>query len=111
YTSLTCLSTHLLLSRTHTLSLHDALPIYYQPAGLYGIVTFHHSDRCIHESQSILGCNDLCQILVCFSVECISQPFKHYRINDFRSEEHTSELQSRFDIVCRLLLEKKKMNI
>src|SRR5699024_11454272 len=27
---------------------------------------------------------------------------------DFRSEEHTSELQSRFDLVCRLLLEKKK---
>src|SRR5437868_11278423 len=27
---------------------------------------------------------------------------------DRRSEEHTSELQSRFDLVCRLLLEKKK---
>src|SRR5699024_11712732 len=27
---------------------------------------------------------------------------------DTRSEEHTSELQSRFDLVCRLLLEKKK---
>src|SRR6266513_5665321 len=27
-----------------------------------------------------------------------------------RSEEHTSELQSRFDLVCRLLLEKKKKN-
>src|SRR5699024_12394008 len=27
-----------------------------------------------------------------------------------RSEEHTSELQSRFDLVCRLLLEKKKRN-
>src|SRR5437868_12512415 len=27
---------------------------------------------------------------------------------DLRSEEHTSELQSRFDLVCRLLLEKKK---
>src|SRR5699024_11369994 len=27
--------------------------------------------------------------------------------SDFRSEEHTSELQSRFDLVCRLLLEKK----
>src|SRR5699024_12023600 len=27
-----------------------------------------------------------------------------------RSEEHTSELQSRFDLVCRLLLEKKKEN-
>src|SRR5699024_11705289 len=25
----------------------------------------------------------------------------------YRSEEHTSELQSRFDLVCRLLLEKK----
>src|SRR5699024_11247824 len=28
--------------------------------------------------------------------------------SDSRSEEHTSELQSRFDLVCRLLLEKKK---
>src|SRR5438067_276724 len=28
-----------------------------------------------------------------------------------RSEEHTSELQSRFDLVCRLLLEKKKSRI
>src|SRR5699024_11747231 len=28
--------------------------------------------------------------------------------NALRSEEHTSELQSRFDLVCRLLLEKKK---
>src|SRR5207249_10352834 len=28
-----------------------------------------------------------------------------------RSEEHTSELQSRFDLVCRLLLEKKKKHI
>src|SRR5699024_11317352 len=33
-----------------------------------------------------------------------------YDIEDFRSEEHTSELQSRFDLVCRLLLEKKKQN-
>src|SRR5699024_11697950 len=32
----------------------------------------------------------------------ICQPFF------IRSEEHTSELQSRFDLVCRLLLEKKK---
>src|SRR6266496_6293461 len=30
---------------------------------------------------------------------------------DARSEEHTSELQSRRDLVCRLLLEKKKKNI
>src|SRR5438067_10151720 len=30
------------------------------------------------------------------------------RVNRDRSEEHTSELQSRFEFVCRLLLEKKK---
>src|SRR5699024_1290352 len=30
------------------------------------------------------------------------------RFEAIRSEEHTSELQSRFDLVCRLLLEKKK---
>src|SRR5207249_7249901 len=29
-------------------------------------------------------------------------------VSSARSEEHTSELQSRFDLVCRLLLEKKK---
>src|SRR5207249_12124332 len=29
-------------------------------------------------------------------------------VETVRSEEHTSELQSRFDLVCRLLLEKKK---
>src|SRR5438067_9847210 len=34
-------------------------------------------------------------------------------VSDFeaRSEEHTSELQSRFDLVCRLLLEKKKLEL
>src|SRR5437868_10875308 len=42
-----------------------------------------------------VDCNDGCQ-------ECES------RANSGRSEEHTSELQSRFDLVCRLLLEKKK---
>src|SRR5216684_8288221 len=30
------------------------------------------------------------------------------RLHDVRSEEHTSELQSRLHLVCRLLLEKKK---
>src|SRR2546422_5329709 len=32
-------------------------------------------------------------------------------LEDARSEEHTSELQSRLHLVCRLLLEKKKKNI
>src|SRR5699024_11369642 len=34
-------------------------------------------------------------------------PTSNYYPNQIRSEEHTSELQSRFDLVCRLLLEKK----
>src|SRR5215469_17362916 len=33
-----------------------------------------------------------------------------WRCSPARSEEHTSELQSRRDLVCRLLLEKKKKN-
>src|SRR5438067_8707291 len=36
------------------------------------------------------------------------RPFAARAANGRRSEEHTSELQSRFDLVCRLLLEKKK---
>src|SRR5699024_12539056 len=39
----------------------------------------------------------------------ISKPglLVYAKSNNLRSEEHTSELQSRFDLVCRLLLEKK----
>src|SRR5216683_7138386 len=35
---------------------------------------------------------------------------RRVRVPRPRSEEHTSELQSRSDLVCRLLLEKKKKN-
>src|SRR5207249_12014070 len=37
----------------------------------------------------------------------VGKPPGLFRIEPLRSEEHTSELQSRFDLVCRLLLEKK----
>src|SRR5699024_11386409 len=44
-----------------------------------------------------------------FFCEAASGLLLFQRIANFdRSEEHTSELQSRFDLVCRLLLEKKK---
>src|SRR5947207_7106711 len=36
------------------------------------------------------------------------QPLRRYASTSGRSEEHTSELQSHSDLVCRLLLEKKK---
>src|SRR2546421_6395195 len=38
----------------------------------------------------------------------IVRPSGTTRLTTLRSEEHTSELQSRSDLVCRLLLEKKK---
>src|SRR5690349_24551438 len=63
----------------YTLSLHDALPIY--ACGW---------PRC----RSGTAC------LPCLSLG--------WWISGTRSEEHTSELQSRRDLVCRLLLEKKK---
>src|SRR5206468_11017678 len=64
----------------YTLSLHDALPIYQQ--------ALHHDLLSDHPFRD-LARDTLCQ---------------------HRSEEHTSELQSRSDLVCRLLLEKKKKN-
>src|SRR5699024_12672810 len=49
--------------------------------------------------------------LVLFCVLISLKVRKYLLLNDNlikRSEEHTSELQSRFELVCRLLLEKKK---
>src|SRR2546428_5623615 len=43
------------------------------------------------------------ECLSCERGDCSLKPVPHDR-----SEEHTSELQSRSDLVCRLLLEKKK---
>src|SRR5260221_13097739 len=86
----------------YTLSLHDALPI-----------CRHHQ----HEGHDIVGRNQL---------RAHGQEGQHHRADvgrgageqvvrehehahqDGRSEEHTSELQSHSDLVCRLLLEKKK---
>src|SRR6266576_6514138 len=46
------------------------------------------------------------QDLAALAVDDLALPVQHVR-----SEEHTSELQSRRDLVCRLLLEKKKKKI
>src|SRR5699024_12435046 len=47
------------------------------------------------------------RVLILLSPLSGFQPPSSFEFRD-RSEEHTSELQSRFDLVCRLLLEKKK---
>src|SRR5687768_18341140 len=45
---------------------------------------------------------------IAWNVEMAHWLLTTFRITGARSEEHTSELQSRLHLVCRLLLEKKK---
>src|SRR5207249_12119713 len=82
----------------YTLSLHDALPISYveerQAIALCRVDRYRLSGRRIHVA--------LVEILVAVQIAAQNQ------VVGPRSEEHTSELQSRPDLVCRLLLEKKK---
>src|SRR5206468_8829175 len=59
-----------------------------------------HGERCVCELQDVL---DAAQSRLSFHLKTLKDA-------GLRSEEHTSELQSRSDLVCRLLLEKKKKN-
>src|SRR2546422_7769572 len=79
----------------YTLSLHDALPI--SPFSTDTVEPLR--DACRHEARRrargkrhTIGIKRITR----------EREFEH------RSEEHTSELQSRLHLVCRLLLEKKK---
>src|SRR5206468_11188798 len=80
----------------YTLSLHDALPI-------LGSVAIAVSS--VWPSRSLRSSSDRKLRMIgswkdpAFGFDCSG---------GLRSEEHTSELQSRSDLVCRLLLEKKK---
>src|SRR5438874_11616374 len=67
----------------YTLSLHDALPI--------SLAAGHRHDVLHARQRDLLGASP-----------------GGLHDGSPRSEEHTSELQSRRDLVCRLLLEKKK---
>src|SRR5437868_8900044 len=78
-------------TETYTLSLHDALPI--------------SRKRGATETEDWMLGEDL--------KTDEKEVAEHMMLVDLgrnRSEEHTSELQSRFDLVCRLLLEKKKQH-
>src|SRR5260370_39791668 len=79
----------------YTLSLHDALPIYPEVSirltrGLPALRSNWIKER--EDSEILTG---------------RSSEYARGRENDLRSEEHTSELQSHLNLVCRLLLEKK----
>src|SRR5688572_32516966 len=69
-------------------------------------------DRAIPMLPAALAA-DLCSLLpdrdrLCLCV--IAELDRNGAVKSFRSEEHTSELQSQSNLVCRLLLEKKKIN-
>src|SRR2546422_4749000 len=53
---------------------------------------------------------DVAEQVVLLRIYLLERRLPHRLFADIRSEEHTSELQSRLHLVCRLLLEKKKKN-
>src|SRR3712207_8411615 len=84
-------------TESFTLSLHDALPIY-------------SSDPALSRDGRFVAFTSDSDELVRDDDNARPDVFRLDRKTD-RSEEHTSELQSRQYLVCRLLLEKEKRSI
>src|SRR5207247_8379546 len=88
---------------TYTLSLHDALPI---------SAARRTERRSPPETSWTVGASG--KTVGSSGPTAFAPPMRFFHIFlgrhccRIRSEEHTSELQSRVDLVCRLLLEKKK---
>src|SRR5690606_41825460 len=91
-------------TETYTLSLHAALPIsafvVERPAADVPRRISGRGDRHRGETPWVVG------IVIAVVARHAVRPVA--RLQAARSEEHTSELQSRENLVCRLLLEKKK---
>src|SRR5207253_8730118 len=92
-------------TETYTLSLHDALPISESRRS-----RAHALDRQRALRASFRHPHDARLRAARAVVECRSRATATGKPAPRRSEEHTSELQSRGHLVCRLLLEKKKNN-
>src|SRR5690606_41906458 len=95
----------------YTLSLHDALPIFETPLSAYLKLANGPYTYLLESVQggetwgrySIIGLGSRTVLTVRNDVVTVR--------DNGRSEEHTSELQSRENLVCRLLLEKKKTSV
>src|SRR5687768_18255293 len=94
----------------YTLSLHDALPIYGENIAAgelerrgYEILARRYRTR--HGEIDIVASDEGTIVFVEVKARATAE------FGTARSEEHTSELQSRLHLVCRLLLEKKKKKI
>src|SRR5690606_42111562 len=101
YSVLSLLFTNAARTQLSSLSLHDALPIFTTGEAWPDIAAT------VMEDQPLAWVFFLVFILV--STFVVLNLFLAVVVNAMeRSEEHTSELQSRENLVCRLLLEKKK---
>src|SRR5437667_9993896 len=92
----------------YTLSLHDALPIFGH-GRLDGVLGDPVDARDDLVDVALTGADR--DIVLVVPAEHLDRDQLHARRDaeaGTRSEEHTSELQSHHDLVCRLLLEKKK---
>src|SRR5207253_5659990 len=89
-------------------SLHDALPISVRMAVGLSMATYNQGETERSEQQLLRACDinpaDPTPYLFMGRLE----EGERIEISGWRSEEDTSELQSRGQLVCRLLLEKKK---
>src|SRR5207249_10366522 len=81
---------------------------------------FRSAEACefANESNSVLLSPFECKLLIFRAATATNQKVGSSNLSGrtillllLRSEEHTSELQSRFDLVCRLLLEKKNHSL
>src|SRR5207237_8344975 len=93
-----------------SLSLHDALPISRLIFIAVGTPESADASRCADLKYVWSATDKLAQVIGKAPVTCASLTVadQTYFRSAQRSEEHTSELQSHLNLVCRLLLEKKK---
>src|SRR5690606_40268378 len=102
-------STSTLTTGFSTLSLHDALPIYeYATDSLPDNVSaLYYRVKGITPFGEEGPPSDVVSGSGAVTVETVPYILSAENRDNTRSEEHTSELQSRENLVCRLLLEKK----
>src|SRR5437773_9795897 len=86
---------HPAATQLSTLSLHDALPISHESCS-HALPFWREVGEPHHRNRIVVA-------------TLVPRALARASLQLFRSEEHTSELQSHHDLVCRLLLEKKKL--
>src|SRR5207253_9703083 len=95
---------------SYTLSLHDALPILFIGNTATPMqAAMHEMEGRPYEPARFIQADDVAEMVISALSVAPSAEVTDIHIRPaLRSEEHTSELQSRGHLVCRLLLEKKK---